>query len=89
MPPPPGDVIHDVGAALCLLNMHAEEIKIGIDGQLRIVFRELATIEVSTHPRYESWQLATLDGGVWVGTPGGGVMVFPGRIESGGSPAAP
>jgi hypothetical protein len=86
---PPGESVWDVGAALPLFNMHVATVQVERGGVLHIGFDENASIEVPTHPQWENWALHTPDGGIWVGTPGGGVTVFPGGTESADSGSAP
>ena len=86
---PPGESVWEVGAALPLFNRCVSRVEIERGGVLRMVFDEDATIEVPTHPQWENWTIHTPDGGLWVGTPGGGVTVFREATESGDPGNAP
>lgn len=74
---PPGDLVHEVGAALPLFNMHVREATALRSGELRIAFAEGPRITVPVNEHYESWCVTTASGEMLIGTPGGGIARHP------------
>jgi hypothetical protein len=74
---PPGDVVHEVGAALPLFNMSVREAKALSTGELRIGFVEGPQITVPVNEHYESWGVTLPAGEMLIGTPGGGISRVP------------
>ena len=74
---PPGDVTHEVAAALPLFNQSVHSVRISRSGELTIRFDEGPVIEVPVNQGYENWLISLVDGDTWVGLPGGGVSVLP------------
>ena len=76
---PPGEAVYEVQAALPLFNQRVTEMRASRVGALRVAFDGGYEIEAAPNPAYESWQVAFPDGRMWVGAPGGDVVVFPAR----------
>ncbi|HEX7131645.1 MAG TPA: DUF6188 family protein [Iamia sp.] len=75
---PPGDVVHEVGAALPLFDRVVSEAHAPREGGLRVELVDGHVLLVAeAHPQWETWQLVAPDGEQWVGAPGGGVTWYP------------
>ncbi len=80
---PPGEVSHEVAAALPLFNGVVAQVHADRAGGLRVELVDGRVLVVEPDPQWESWQLAAPDGEEWVGLPGGGVSWYPPGVTTG------
>jgi hypothetical protein len=66
-----------VAGLLDLLHQIVHRVTIQRSGILRLELADRRKIEVPTIPRFESWQVILADGQLFIGSPGGGVAIYP------------
>lgn len=74
---PPGEAVHEVAAALPLFNQRVISVEADDSGELSIHFDSGSHLRVPVNDAYETWQITSGQGELWVGLPGGGVSHLP------------
>jgi Family of unknown function (DUF6188) len=81
----PGGDPAEMAPALSVLRQDVERMVVFNDGRLELAFRDGSVLRVPLAEDYEAWAMSGADGTEIVSLPGGGLAIWRGDLDAGGT----